>query len=394
MIGTADVARRSFLQAAGGSMVLMAGGGVLGAAPMLVPPAGKKLRVLMLGGTGFLGPEIVKHAIARGHEVTLFNRGKTNPDLFKDLETIIGDRYGDLEALRGREWDVVVDTFTYVPDTVRRSAELLAPNVKQYIVLSTISVYAALDRPDMDEDAPLAQVPPDVVEKIKTHREVGAHYGGMKALCEQAVEAAMPGRVTNIRPGLIVGPGDPTGRFTWWPDRVRRGGEVLSPGDPGHFTQFVFAPDLGRFVVTCAENGVVGRLNADRAPRDVTMGRLLKTSREVSGSDATFTWVEPSFLRSQGVQGWSHLPAWIAPEGSYAGFGQLSVQRAVDAGLTQSPLETVIGDTLAWLDTLPAGRLERLRAGLIDGRGVGVPPELEERVLTAWAARQSPVPGG
>src|SRR5690348_17258459 len=213
--------------------------------PVFAAPP-QKLRILIMGGTGFLGPHVVETATRRGHTLTLFNRGKTHPGLFPDIEQLHGDRKSDMKALEGRSWDAVVDTSAYIPADVTRSATLLGPNVGQYLLISTVSVYAKLDKPGMDESAPLATTDAPDADKVTNE-----NYGALKALCEKAAEKSAPGKVTVIRPGLIVGPGDSTDRFTYWPVRVARGGEVLAPGSPKDFTQFIDARDLAEFIVLC-----------------------------------------------------------------------------------------------------------------------------------------------
>ena len=387
--------RRQFigtgLSAAAGLSALGVGTHVMGAARSMAM-ASKPKRILFLGGTGFLGPHMVQLAIDNGHEVTLFNRGKSNPELFPDTEKLVGDRYGDLTALENREWDSVIDTFTYVPETVRRSVDLLAPNVQQYIVVSTISVYGSRHTIDMDETAPVQEVPEADVERIKTHREVGQWYGGMKALCEQTAEEGMPGQTCSIRPGLIVGPRDSTNRFTYWPWRVRKGGEVLSPGEPGHYTQFIDVRDLAAFIILAAEKNYKGLYNATSGARQFTMGDLLETSKETTDSDATFTWIDDmEFLSAQQIGPWSHLPAWVPPTSEgYEGYGQCSVEKALQAGMTIRPLSETITDTLAWVDEQPDEFKERLDAGFVPGRGgAGMSAEQEKNALEAWHAREA-----
>jgi 2'-hydroxyisoflavone reductase len=326
------------------------------------PEAEKKLSLLILGGTGFLGPHIVRAAVARGHTMTLFNRGKTNPDLFADMETLHGDRNGDLDALKGRQWDGVIDTSGYVPKQVADSAGLLAASVKQYVFISTISVYAMLDKPGMDESAPLAQLPPGVPRD--TAEVTGQTYGPLKALCEKAAETAMPGRVTNVRPGLIVGPGDPTDRFTYWPVRVQRGGYVLSPGTPRDPVQFIDARDLAAWVVLTLERGTMGVFNATGPVPAITIGELLDTCKRESGSEAQFVWVDVETLAQHNVHGWSDMPVWVPPVGDSAGFCRVSVDAAAKAGLTFRGVDATVRDTLAWWKGLAEERRSKLRAGI------------------------------
>lgn len=374
--------RRQFLQTAAAGTALLGLEALLPAAQTAATsrPADRKLRLLILGGTGFLGPHTVRAALARGHHMTLFNRGKTNPHLFPELEKLRGDRYSNLDALRGRKWDAVIDTFAYVPHVVEASARLLAEAVRQYVLISSISVYRDFSQVGIDETAPVATVGPEVVARVKTHREVGRHYGAFKALCEQTAERCLPGRVTNIRPGLIVGPGDPSDRFTYWPVRVARGGEVLAPGSGNDRVQFIDARDLGAWIITCIERQYVGIYNATGPKQPLPMRELLESCRAVSGSAARFTWVDPAFLEQHNVQPWSDLPVWMPEQGEYRGFGQVSVAKAQAHGLTYRPLAQTIGDTLEWFRAQPPERRQRLRAGLTSER--------EQELLAAWHATQ------
>lgn len=333
-------------------------------------------RILLLGGTGFLGPQLVEAARARGHTVTLFNRGKTRPHLFPDLEKLHGDRdpkNGDgLKVLEGRSWDVVIDTSGYVPRVVRASAELLAPNVGHYIFISTISVYKELPRSGMDEDSPVATV------EDPTQENVREHYGALKALCEKAVEAAFPGRATLIRPGLIVGPDDPTQRFTYWPVRMARGGEVLAPGDGSDPAQFIDVRDLAEWTILTLENRDLGTFNAVGPDKPLRMRELLEACQKASGSDATFTWADAAFLEQQQVRPWMDMPVWIPPGGEMAGMSSVSNARAVARGLKFRPVVDTARDTLAWFNGLPAERQVELR------KRAGLSPEREREVLTTW----------
>jgi 2'-hydroxyisoflavone reductase len=344
-----------------------------------VPPVVRPRKsILVLGGTGFLGPHVVTAALARGHAVTLFNRGKTHAELFPGVEKLHGDRDGHLEALAGRSWDAVVDPSGYVPRIVRASAELLAPRVGHYVFISTISVYAKEDVVNPDESRPVATLADPTSEDVK------ANYGALKALCEQAAEAAMPGRVANIRPGLIIGPGDPTGRFSHWPTRLAQaqaqGGEVLGPGDGATPVQYIDGRDLGAWIVRVIEDRTVGTMNALGPERRVTMKQVLDDCNRALGGAARLTWVDADFLEQQGVEPWRDMPMWIPNTGDYAGFGTLQNTRAVRAGLTFRPIGDTARDTLAWLDTLP----EDQRA---TARSSGIKPDKEAQVLAAWKAR-------
>jgi len=329
----------------------------------------------MLGGTGFLGPQTVEAALRRGHKVTLFNRGKTRPGLFPDLEKLHGDREkDDIKALDGRKWDAVVDTSANVPRWVRKAAEVLGPNVGHYVYISSISVYADTSKPGADETAPVATIDDPTTEKID-----GRTYGALKALSEKAAETAMPGKVAVVRPGLIVGPDDPSDRFTYWPVRVARGGEVLAPGSAEDPIQLIDVRDLGEFLVRLIEDRTRGVFNATGPGSSLTMGQTLNACRQVSGSDATFTWVDPDFLEKQGVQPWSDMPAWVPNRGETAGFAKVNITRALGAGLTFRPIADTARATLEWFKTLPEARRSKLRAG--------ISPEREAKVLAAWKSR-------
>ena len=339
-------------------------------------------RILILGGTRFLGPAIVEAALAEGFEVTLFNRGKSNPDLFPDLETRIGDRNtGDLAALEEGEWDFVVDTSGYVPDHVRQTAELLRDRVGHYVFVSTISVYADFGAEHTDESAEVGTVEPDVLAEIKTIADSfkggGQLYGPLKALCEQAAEEAMPGRVANLRSGLIVGPEDSSDRFTYWCVRVGRGGEVLAPGKPDAGVQFVDVRDLGRFCVTCGAERKAGVMNTVGFAFRVTMEEVLYGAKIVLGSDAQFTWVDDEYLLEREVGPYMEMPLWL-PDGMR---GHFDNRRALEAGLTTRPIGDTIRDTLAWH---LAERGDDYRFGR-----VGINAERERELLDGWKSRDT-----
>ena len=330
------------------------------------------MKLLIIGGTVFVGRALVEAALARGHEVTLFNRGQHNPELFPQVEKLRGDRDGGLDALRGRQWDAVVDTCGYFPRVVRQSAERLAGSVGHYTFISSISVYAENRTPGTSESAPVGTLEDETVEEV-----TGETYGPLKALCEQAAEQAMPGRVLNIRPGLIVGPHDPTDRFTYWPGRVARGGEVLAPHGPGVPVQFIDVRDLAEWNVRLIEAGRTGIYNATGPGYSLTMGSLLDTCKTVSGSDAAFTWVDAAFLEEQAVEAWSDLPLYVPQTEEYAGFSSVSCAKGVADGLTFRPLADTVRDTLTWAQSRPAEH--EWRAGL--------KPERERVVLEAWHAK-------
>jgi 2'-hydroxyisoflavone reductase len=319
-------------------------------------------------------------ALARGYTITLFNRGKTRPDLFPELEKLRGDRdpkKGEgLRALEGRSWDAVLDTSGYVPRIVRASAELLAPNVKRYIFISSVSAYAEHTTPGADETAPVAKLADPTVETMGKEFE---NYGGLKALCEQAAEAAMPGKVANVRPGYIVGPGDPTDRFTYWPVRAARGGDMLAPGAPEDPIQIIDVRDLGAWLVTLLDRGTSGLFNAVGPAEPLTMGGVLDACKAAAEKAPELTWVSAKFLK-EAPGGAVEPPIWAPPEGESLGFHKRSFARAQQAGLTYRPVPETVKDTLAWFRTLPAERQAKLKAGL--------DPQREADVLKAWRAQQ------
>ncbi len=325
------------------------------------------MKILILGGTVFVGRHLVEAALNRGHEVTLFNRGQHNTELFPQVEKLRGDRDGDLEALRGRRWDVVIDTSGYVPRVVSASAELLAKAVDYYVFISTISVYPdTVQERNVDENGRLGTLEDETTEEI-----TGDTYGPLKVLCEQAVERALPGRTLIIRPGLIVGPDDPTDRFTYWPVRVARGGEVLAPRPPDARAQFIDVRDLAEWTIRLAEDEQTGIYNATGPDYPLTMAHVLEESKRVSGSDAHIVWIDEAFLIEHGVEPWTGLPLWI-PDAP--GFHDLNVDRAIAAGLTFRPLADTIRDTLAWYAERPEETELR----------VGLAPAAEQEVLQAW----------
>jgi 2'-hydroxyisoflavone reductase len=349
--------------------------------PWVTEKAEKPLKILIMGGTAFIGPAFANMALARGHELTFFNRGRTNPHLFPDVERITGDRTvaEDVEQLRGRDFDVVLDNSCYYPRVIDMVADIVKDVVEQYVVISTISVYASYDQVGMTEDAELATLEDPTTEEV-----TGETYGGLKVLCEQAAQSAMPDRTTVIRPGLIVGPMDRTDRFTYWPVRVSRGGEVLAPGAPDQGIQFIDVRDLMSFTLKCIEEQRFGVYHCTGKADAVTTGKLLTQSLEASESDAQFTWMPSDFLQEQEVVPWQEMTCWLPADGEYAGFGSVDVSRAMKAGLGFRPLKSTIEDTLEWWSTQPEnpeGPRTELRAGIA--------PEKEEKVLAAWHARET-----
>ena len=321
------------------------------------------MKLLLLGGPRFLGRAIADAALERGHELTFFNRGTTNPDLYPGVERIIGDRAGDLTALGGRTWDAVIDTSGYLPNDVRASAEALA-GCGLYCFVSSISVYADFARPN-DEDSQVAELGDLPADEVTNES-----YGALKALCEEAAREVFRERALVVRPGLIVGPHDPTGRFTYWPHRVARGGEVVAPAPPDRRTQVIDVRDLGEWIVELCERGSPGTFNATHP--GLMWSELLDSCRAVSGSDADVTWVPDEFLLEHEVGQWMELPLWLAdPE--MAAADDVSVRRALDAGLTFRPLDETV-----------RGALEQARTT----DAAGLAPEREAELLAAWHGRE------
>lgn len=336
----------------------------------------KKLKLLVFGGTGFIGPKLVDYALSRGHEVTLFNRGRTNTHLFADLPKVLGDRDPDkgegLKGLAEGEWDVVFDDNGYYPRHVKASAELLAGRVKHYIYVSSVSAYASLDAGGQDEDAALAELADPAVETMGASFE---HYGGLKVLCERAVQAAYPAGATIVRPGYIVGPGDPTDRFTYWPVRIDRGGDALIPGSKEDPVQVIDVRDLAEWMVHLAEAKTLGVFNACGPAEKLAWGSVVDACVRASAKPATQHWVSAEELRGENAP---PLPIWAPPDGESGGLHTVSNARARAAGLAFRPIALTVSDTLGWYLSLPAERQSALKAGLS--------PADETRILTAVGA--------
>jgi len=347
--------------------------------PGASPPA--PLRILILGGTGFIGPHQVRYALERGHTLTLFNRGRTNPGMFSNVETLIGDRDGQLDALRGREWDVVIDNSGFYPRHVRDSAELLVDSVGTYMFVSSISAYDTTLKPGQDEyEAPIATMADPTDESESPY---GPSYGARKALCEQVVLEVFGEERTNVvRPGLITGPGDPTDRIRHWIARVERGGEILAPGKPTDPVQLIDARDLTDWMVRMLEQGDVGLYNGVGPESPLSIAEMVYGIRAVSNSVVSFTWVSSEFLAEHEVPGFRYQP-WIASDSPFAGFNYVTHARSLATGLTFRPLATTAVDMLEeYLEAPQADRDEGL------GRRGGVSWEQEAELLEAWHARE------
>lgn len=386
--------RRSFLRASAfagsalGLAPLSAAGTLSGASGPLyrglpdVPRAPRALRLLVLGGTGFIGPHELRYAVARGHRITIFNRGRSEADIPDGIERLYGDRNeGDLDALKGRSWDVVIDNPTTLPFWVRDAADVLEGNTGQYIFISTISVYDpdGLDR--IDERSPRLRYEdgdPLDVGFDEYRQAAGRLYGPLKAASEDEARRRFGEEGTTVvRPGLIVGPGDPTDRFTYWPVRIARGGEILAPGDGMDAVQVIDARDLAGWIIRVAEEGVTGVYNATGPRSPLTMaGELYGIRAALPGDvDLRFTWVPDDFLARHEVRPWSEMTTWFGP-GPAQAFSRTDVTRAIERGLTFRPLAVTAADTLGWWRSLPSERREEPRAGL--------DREKERAVLDAW----------
>src|SRR5437899_6802739 len=371
--------RREFIKlsaAAGGAFAL-----TTRSTTVLAEKSAKHLCIFILGGTGFTGPYQVRYALSRGNKVTTFNRGKTHPgELPKEVEQLIGDRNGQLDALRDRQWDVAIDNPTTPPAWVRNATQSLKDNVDRYMFISTISVYADTGQ-GVDETAPLAKYdgPDPYKETIEAVKASGYKtYGPLKALSEKEVEKWCPGKTLIIRPGLIVGPRDETDRFTYWPVRIDRGGEVIAPGNRNDPVQFIDARDLAEWTIRMAENRETGIYNATGPAKTLGVGGMLDGIKAALKSDAKFTWVSEEFLTEQKVQPWSDMPVWTGKDDSVA---RTNISRALSKGLTFRPLDVTARDTLAWFKSLPQERQSHPKAGLS--------PEREAEVLAAWHKKKA-----
>lgn len=376
------IERRQFLHLAAGTGLALAAGAANHLAHAATPP----LNILILGGTRFLGIHLTEAALARGHRVTFFNRGRTRTELFPDIPRLMGDRdgvsLGGLQALEGQRFDAVIDTSGYVPRHVRLSAELLAKHTPHYLFISTVSVYRGFDSAN-NEESPLGTLEDPTVETVD-----GRTYGPLKALCEQeALKAYAEQRCTILRPGLIVGPYDNTDRFTYWPARCARGGRFIAPGTPQDPIQIIDARDLANYSLNCLEQRITGVFNVISPPGEFSMGDLVTRAAQLAADIAkppqrpVAAWLSAEFLNEQKIMPWSDMPVWVPDTPESFGFSRTSVDRALKTGLRIRPLESTLADTLRWHLDRPQAERDALRAGLQSER--------EREVLAAWDAAQA-----
>ena len=338
-------------------------------------PARRAIRILILGGTGFIGPHQVRYALERGHSVTLFNRGRTNTHLFPQVERLVGDRNGQLDALAGRSWDIVIDNSRSNPEWVRLAADFLKDSVGIYFYVSSRSAYSDTSIVPMTADAPTY-----TYESAGVSRDAESlPYGLAKALSEREAQRIFVGRANIVRPGLIIGPGDETDRFTYWPVRINRGGEVLAPGDPSDPVQIIDVRDFTEWMIRMGEDGITGVFNGvgPRTPRP--MAELLYGIRGVTTAETTFTWVNREFLTEMGIRPYSHMPVWRPPAPGSEGFARFDLTPEVEAGLTFRPLAVTARETLDYHFSRSLERQADLRAG--------ISAERESEVLAAWHNR-------
>jgi len=342
--------------------LIVLGGATLAAMAHPVFAKAKTLKVLILGGTGFIGPHFIDALTAGGHKITLFNRGKRDPEVRPGIEQLLGDRNGEISSLKGHDWDVVIDNSGYTPSQVKATAELLKDHVRKYIFISSVAVYADFAKAGIDEDYKLAELKDPTSEVVN-----GETYGGLKVLCEKVVETTYGKRATLIRPTYIAGPGDHTDRFTYWPVRVSKGGEMLAPGTPSDPFQYIDVRDLAGFIRTCVEKDVNGKFNVCSPQGAVTMGSLLDEAKRITGANTTFVWATPAFLEANEIIGekaeGNLIPIWEPPKGDEAGLLLVSPARAEKKGLKFRSLETTIRDTLEWQKKRPEDK-QVLKAGL------------------------------
>ena|SRR5579885_943408 len=380
--------RRTFLKAsalAAGAIGVDALPRMIGAQPR-IEPSSKPLDILILGGTGFTGPEQVEYAIARGHRVTLLNRNRTRPDFFKGrVEQLIGDLNADVSALKGKKFDVVIDNPTTMPSWVRNVAQYMKGNTNHYIFISTESAYANDKTAWADESDPIHELPAGFDPYAVAPADARRNYGVLKAESEREVARQYPDRHTIIRPGLIVGPLDQSDRFTYWPYRIDKGGDVLAPGSGKDPVQIIDSRDLAEWTIRVAENHTLGTFNATGPAKPLTMAEMLYGIKAVTTAGAQFTWVPWEFLTEQKIRGWSNMPVVVPDRAENVAFSRRSIDKAIAAGLTFRPLAVTAKDTLDWNKTRPAAELDALAQGKI----AGISAEREAAVLKAWKEKQA-----
>jgi len=372
-----SIDRRHFIKMSGASALAL----TARSTSLFAEKTVKSLRILILGGTGFTGPYQVRYALSRGHKVTTFNRGKTHPgELPAEVEQLAGDRNGKLDTLKDRQWDVVIDNPPTLPSWVRDAAQILKGNVERYAFISTISVYGEVKQ-GVDESAPVEryQGSDPYKETLEAMKASGYKtYGPLKALSEKEAEKWFPEKTLIIRPGLIVGPRDETDRFTYWPARIDRGGEVLAPGDPNDPVQFIDARDLAEWTIRMVENRETGTYNAAGPAKPLGIGGMLDGIKDAEKSSAKFTWVSEEFLTQQKVEAWSDMPVWTGKE---SGLARTNISRALAKGLTFRPVADTARDTLSWFKSLPQDRQSEMRAGITADR--------EAEVMAAWKKQKA-----
>jgi 2'-hydroxyisoflavone reductase len=359
-----------------------ASGDGLGATPGAptrdVRPADRRLRILFLGGTGFLGPAQVEYALARGHAVTLFNRGRTNPDFFPGVEKLVGDRaVPDYSALEGRQWDAVIDNSANAAAWVKEATELLQGSVDRYLFVSSLSAHPDAATVGQHENSPVF-THADYEAVVASGAGMGEAFGPNKAEGERITLDTFGDLGLVVRPTLIVGPGDRSDRFTYWPVRIDRGGEVVAPGDGTDLAQYVDVRDLGQFMVRLVENGASGIYNAVGPEASIHMAGLLYGVRAVTSANVHITWVPADLLREHEVGAWMEMPVWVYPGPETAGFSAFDGSKSLAAGLTLRPLADTARDTLSWWKARPAEE-QSLRTG--------PSPEKEAAILDDWRAR-------
>ncbi len=341
-----------------------------------IKKAKKSLKILILGGTAFTGPHLIKYAMDRGHSISIFNRGKTKPTvhiaMFDKVEQLIGDRNDNLEALKGRQWDAVIDNYAVYPRWVRQTTDILKGNVDTYLFTSTLSVHESFSKRGLNENDPVGTTDDPTIEDMSA-------YGPLKALSEQVARDVFGNQAIIVRPHLIVGPGDTTDRWTYWPVRIEKGGEVLAPGDYNRPVQYIDARDLSEFMIHLIENKTSGTYSAVGPLAELSMAEMLYGIRAVVSNNISFTWVDQQFLEKNEIKPWVEMTAWMPSGGKFDGFFLFENSNAVTAGLKYRPLAVTARDTLRWWQTLSEERRNTPKAGLSITK--------EKEVLKKWKSK-------